>query len=367
MLIRFVEVDEYSHFILIFTFFTILFQVVSSVIERLYIVEFETYKHNEVRYNWILIISLLFLPALYVLLSQNDEDFFLVMFLSITSILFQIKRIRLQRNERYGDYVKLEIVRNFIWVFVVLIILCFYRKGFYIYILYSLGFINLVMLWTPMKRARNSNELCSDSFKYVFSRYYLILFSVLAGLFPYIVFMLISNSKDQVLLASIGAAMRYQALLSMVVLSINTVFLPKLNNEKFSHEPMMLMFWKRVKAAFLISLIFIVAVYFLIPIVDNGKYPDSQLFFVLISITSLVSLISLPIVNKLLANYKYKELFYSLVTGLGVACIFYFAMAALSYDGVVALFLSMIVAYVVNLILNFTKYIQVNKSESFNN
>lgn len=366
-LIRFVEIEEYSHFILIFTFFTIIFQIVSSVIERLYIVEYEVYSKNEFQYNLILIVLLLFLPAGYVFFTQNIEDFFLIIFLSVTSIFFQIKRIRMQKNERYADYVKLEIKRNFLWALSAFTIVYFYSKGFYIYILYALGFINLLMLCGSVGQGRKSKEPGSASVKYILSKYYLILFSVIAGLFPFLVFIFISNTRDPVLIASIGAAMRYQALLSMVVLSMNTVFLPKLNAGVLSRESLMPTLWKQVKIALFISLAFILLTYYLIPVVDEGKYPDTQLFFVLISITTLVSLISLPIVNSLLANYKYKELFQSLAAALGVAYIVFQVMVMFEGDVIVALFLSMIVAYAVNFILNFTKYSQINKHENFNN
>lgn len=360
VLIRFVKIEEYSHFILIFTFFTIVFQIISGVIERLYIIEHAAYSKNEFRYNFILITSLLIIPVIYFLVTQNIEDFVLIMFLSATSIFFQIKRIRMQRNERYVDYVKLEIERNFLWVLSSLTIIYFYREGFYIYILYALGIINIIMLWSPVKNGGSSKELYSASVKYIFSKYYLMSFSVVAGLFPYLVFIFISNTGDQVLIASIGAAMRYQALLSMVVLSMNTVFLPKLNVGNLSREALMPMLWKQVRTALFISLIFIVVAYHLIPIVDEGKYPETQLFFILISMTTLVSLISLPIVNSLLADYKYKELFYSLVAALGVAYTAFHVMMELGRTAVLAVCFSMIIAYVVNLSLNFFKYCRVS-------
>ena len=55
-------------------------------------------------------------------------------------------------------------------------------------------------------------------------------------------------------------------------------------------------------------------------------------------------------------NLKYKELFESLLLGLGAALVFYISAVTLDFDKTESLLYSMIVAYLVNFILNARKY-----------
>ena len=310
---------------------------------------------------------MLFFPSIYIFLTKPSHDLLVILFLSITSIVFQINRIRLQKNEQYLSYVRVEIVRNIFWVIATAIILFFYRHGDYIYIIYSYGVVNLMMS-LPIKNSQiTEKETYRESIGYLFSKRYLVLFSVISGLFPYVVFLFVENNGDDTLIASVGAAMRYQALLSMVVLSMNTVFLAKFNNN-LNKKNMIDIIWKQVRNAFFISLIFIIVIYYSIPIIDSGKYPDSQIFFLLLSFSTLVSLIALPIVNSLLADNKYKEMFFSLLIGLLVGVIFYWFSAAFVGPVIIRVFIAMIIAYIVNFILNTIRYNQAKRdNENFNN
>ena len=355
-LIRYIDTAEFSEYILVFTYFNIFFQLVSGIVERLYIVEHDAYSKNQTRYNLILAVSILLIPCIYIFATKDIQFLFLIVFLSCSSIFFQFKRIKLQKKEDFVGYASLEIKRNIIWSVIAFALIAYYREGFYKYILYSYGIINLIMLYPLAGSKAPTSESFATSIKYIFSKYYLILLSLLSGLFPYVVFLFISASNDKVLISSVGAAMRYQAILSMIVMSMNTIFLPKFAS-MFSHQDLLASkIWKQVTSALILSFVFILCIYQVIPIVDHGRYPDTPLYFVLISIPTLISLLGLPVVNRLLSNLKYKELFESLLLGLGAALVFYISAVTLDFDKTESLFYSMIVAYLVNFILNARKY-----------
>lgn len=137
---------DYAEYTVVYTFLMLVFQLVVGIVERLYIVEYDDYVDNEWAYNFIISFFILFMSAACLLLYNDLSVVFVVMFLSLFSIVFQIKRIRFQKEGRFKKYSGLEICRNVTWGVMVLALLWFYESGDYIYILLLYGLLHLSFL-----------------------------------------------------------------------------------------------------------------------------------------------------------------------------------------------------------------------------
>lgn len=186
-------------------------------------------------------------------------------------------------------------------------------------------------------------------------------------MFPYFAFLYISVRGSEIEISSLGAAMRYQALFSMLVMSVNLVVISRINDPGSNRAEELKNIWKGVGVLTVLSVLFVAFVWFLIPWVDGGKYPDSRDYFLLLSLTSIVSLIGVPVVNFLVSLRRYKEMFYSLSIALMVSFISFYVFDEIVDQHLIVVLLSMIVAYASNFLINLYRYFRVGRDESFNN
>ncbi|WP_155876503.1 hypothetical protein [Desulfuromonas sp. AOP6] len=261
----------------------------------------------------------------------------------------------MQKQERFKTYALLEITRNILWLIVGILIVYDYKQGNFVYILYSHAILSLLIFIIGIKKVPSQIGSISKSFTYLNNKKSLISYSVLAGLFPYIVFIATDKFGSNYDISALGAALRYQAILSLVVLSINTVVLSQIGNVSILKNYVKNL-WKKVYLAVTICLLFILCVYFLIPFIDGGKYPDSKNYFLLLSATTILSLFNLPPVSILLKKMQYGKILKSLLVSLTVTATLVFALYYFlgieALQSIEILLFSMIFAYMINLMIN---------------
>lgn len=359
VLIRKFSTEDYAYFIAVFMYFTVFFQLAASAIERLYIIETNKYKDNFGYNAIVLAVLLIFVPSLYFLYAKGLLYFLLINFLGFSSFLFQLLRIVHQKNEKFKDYALLELARNFLWVIGGFIILILYGSSSHLAVLFLYGVLNLLIFSISFKALPKFKGTLKSSVKYLKSKQNLINYSILAGLFPYFVFIAVEFGGSTQDIASLGAALRYQAVLALIVVSMNTVIIAQMNSDNTGLD-LLRRTWSQTYLMLLFFLAVVVSIYYLIPLIDMGKYPDSKVYFIYLSLTSVVSLLALPVVNYLLKIRAYSYLLMS----LSISFVLSISYVAVNFKitnnfetfNVLHLLKAMLFAYITNLALNYLFY-----------
>ncbi len=361
-LIRVFSVESFALFISIFVYFSIIFQLASGFFERLYIVETIKFECNYWSNILLFIILFVFIPSLLFLYFRGVEFFILIFFLALTSFLFQITRVFYQKHSKFKEYALLEISRNLLWTVSGVVLLYFSSKA-PLLILYSYGIFNLLIFAVAFKVLPKKIGKAYASYNYLFSKKTITLmaYAFISGLFPYIVFILVEHTGDLNEISSLGASLRYQAVLSLFVASMGTVFIVTFNSKELNLNDI----WKQVFIVSLIGSIIVLIIYFIIPFIDMGKYPSSAYYFILLSITTFLSLLSLPAINFLLKEKYFNLMLFSISTSLvlpvivGIGLFFIYKYNVMNY--IDSLLFLMILAYAISfIIINIIFYRKLN-------
>jgi O-antigen/teichoic acid export membrane protein len=153
-------------------------------------------------------------------------------------------------------------------------------------------------------------------------------YSLLAAVIPFLPILFANHERNVELLATYGAAMRYQAVLGFFVYALNTVCLPVLASAG-RREDMILQvrrFYRAIPLVIVAGAMAIGAVILIIPLIDGGKYPKLPLVFLILSGCSLLSLVAVPLINLLLVERQYKQILLCMVLGFIVNLVSYALM-----------------------------------------
>ena len=326
LLIKYLSVDEYSIFIAVYTCTLLAYQSICSVIERLYIAEHARYTPFQVSVKYLLLIVGCGGFSLYVFFNQGISEGLMFLLLVFICVNYQAERIKLQKSEKYSRFMLVEFFRNLSWFVLVVVAVLFARENAGYISLMGYALSTGVMVFLVKKISKSANGGASyyyfpqkdivSAAKYLGGKIDILSYSMITAIFPYLAFLMIGVLGDEVLIATYGAAMRYQAIFSMAVYAANTVLIAKMANNVGQERQILSDFKKVLPWLLLVAVLASILVWWLIPIIDNGKYPGTQISFVIMVFCSLCALLATPYINILLANNLYTRMLFSLVAGL---------------------------------------------------
>lgn len=333
LLIRFMPKSEYATYTFAISAVTLVTQLLSGSFNRIYIVGYQTLNLKEESSLFLLfqltilsVISLLFWFAPGI----PSQVYFLGVGLAFAISLSEFAKTTLQQEMRFLQFSLAEIARSSL--FLVAVGIAIYMSGdhlsvsqvllgqtfamFSVFLAWYLGRIS----WGDLLRVRAATR----KFKtVVFGRYkhLLVYFLMIAGFSQMDVFMLKILSDDSGL-ATYGSAFRYYAVLLLSLNAIHTVLLPAVQKMSSREE------WhgvvRRINILLLVFLPIVILLAwgaeFLIPFIDNGKYPGAILVFRILAVSALFSLAFSPHVNLLMRfeDFRFLAILISIALGVGI-------------------------------------------------
>lgn len=336
-LIRLLDVDQYSHFTVLLNAVFLGYQLACGPLERLFIAEHERYKSHLTSLRLILSGCSALACTLWLWRSLRWVDV-IIIFVGVFLLSdYQVLRIRLQQNLDFTLFSLAEILKNVLWLSLLVLLLwvapipagtssllslllgTFMATS----ILKAVAGSRLVALGRRVKGAKILHVLWDTR--------YVIGYSLIGSVVPYLPVMSATEIGNDAVTATYGAAMRYLAILGMAVLAFNTVLLPQMAVQGGGikeRNALMLRLKRFAPLALLLFIITVVAIWLIIPYVDRGKYPLLRPVFLILSITPALSLVGIPYVNILLLEGRTRVVLACFSAGLVVYIIGYIFLSA---------------------------------------
>jgi len=313
-LISWLSLSEYAYYTIVFTSIMMGYQAACGIIERLYIADHDKYKNHEAASGFIISVPIGFLLLVYVFAVSDLAAGMLFLAGYTGYVCYQILRISAQKKESFKKFIVFELSRTLIWALstALLVAIGVRPADYYLLALIVAAWIMVVgsrvassFRYAPAKQISTMRQ----GLIYIRSSSDVVIYSLLTATMPYsaVIFASLFSSNEAV--ATYGAAMRYQAIFSMIVYSINVVLLPRMASDS-QHALRVLVSDVYGKLPYLLVAVLIAVggIWVAMPAVGAQKYPGAQIVFLIFAVCSVCSLLSAPAATYLLALKKYREM-----------------------------------------------------------
>lgn len=333
-LIRFLAIDQYSHFTLLLNAMFLGYQLACGPLERLFIAEHKKYRKNLQSLQWTLCGFSSFCCVLWLWREADLTDLFLIVLGIYLLADYQVFRIRLQQRLFFTAFSVAEILKNGMWVMLLVLLFSASLLPPSVAALVALLLGTSIALYilkfvveSGLPVIENGESSCKMA-SVLWNSKNVIIYSLIGAAIPYLPIVMASSFGDNKSVATYGAAMRYQAILGMAVFTFNTVLLPQmaaLSEEKKERDRLIHRLRKLAPLLFILYTSAVFLIWWAVPYIDQGKYAHLRKVFLILSITPALSLISTPYVNKLLLEGRTQALLVCMTAGLGANLfVFYF-------------------------------------------
>jgi O-antigen/teichoic acid export membrane protein len=334
-LIRHLSVDQYSHFSLLLNVIFLGYQLVCGPLERLYIAEHDLYRAHLTWLQWFLSVVIALAMMIWLWHEIDWADALLILLGIFLLATYQVLRIRFQQRLAFKLFSLADIFKNAMWVVFLVLFLSIPLMPPGISSLLALlagTFVSMCILAfgsaSKLPLLQHSVPL-KEMANVLWGSRYVIAYSMVGALIPYLPVMMANSIGDDTIIATYGAAMRYQAILGMAVFAFNAVLLPKMALLGRNGKERSLMM-KRLKLAAPLALLLFMAtilvIWLVIPFIDQGKYPLLQSVFLIMSIPPALSLVGTPYINMLLVDGKARTVLVCMSAGLAINLVGYFLL-----------------------------------------
>jgi O-antigen/teichoic acid export membrane protein len=330
-LIRFMPVKEYAALTFAVSVAGLAAQIFSAGVNRIYIVGFERYALGG-RIEALLALQLAGI-ALLALLALPVAGAFRGLYpaavvLAGAIMLSEFSKTYYQRELRFVRYSGIEVTRTLLQGAAIGGLLVIYRDRLEaVAVLWAqsvalaLAFVAMfrpVVRWGRLVDLPSAGTLARGIAGGPYALLF-VYFSVIA-VFSQADVMMVRWLADDHVLASYGAALRYYGVLSLALSAVHAVLLPTIQQARASEE-LGALFGKH----FRLVMIYIPLVAFaaaaagwVMPWVDEGRYPDSVTAFRVLALSAAISFAFSPHVNLLMKLERFRFLVVLVVAALGV-------------------------------------------------
>lgn len=211
--------------------------------------------------------------------------------LAAAAIVFDVRRSSLHRVQAFRRYTVIEVLRAGFFLAATVAVLALLDDDRAIWILASLALsyalAAIAIRSAVFRLASLTRERLAASVRALWTRDTLLLmiFFVLLGLMPQLPALLYRPLATTTDYAEFGVAFRYYGLLVSITSAFHVIAMPAIANVAAEQAEALM---RRIKliAFFALGLVVIAAIagFFIIPLVDGGKYPDAPLLFATMSI-----------------------------------------------------------------------------------
>lgn len=322
LLISMMTVSEYAKFTLLFSVTMLGSQLACAAIERLYIVDYVEFAPYAKSALFASLAICLVGVLIYIYASVTLIESMVVCGAMIATSLQQFRRIKYQQRQYFGFYAASDLIKSSIWFLGVVSV--FYIWGqltaiIALSVLIIASSVSLIsMPRVPVDDFMAPKYNCAKVLRVLTNNLDVYVYTLLAAILPYMAVLLANQTENENLIATYGAAMRFQAITASIIQVFNVVFLPKISTAVAIGQGAVFLrsSLKKMPIMSVVLLMVIIFVSYLIPYVDGGKYPDAVFVYIVLSGCSWMSLISVSSINYLLANHAYRLILVAMVSGL---------------------------------------------------
>jgi O-antigen/teichoic acid export membrane protein len=319
VLIRFMAPGEYAKYTFAVAIATVLMQVISGAFNRVYIVSSKTLEIKE-REASILVLQIIVIFLIAILAFFLTSFAFLlycglVAYAIGNTSLDYLKTIY-QKELKFTRFSLIELLRALSCLTIVLLILRLKRSEITaIQTIWILAITTLAAfaLIAPQILKLNTNFLRTlEIGKKILSGRYVNLFVyfIIISIFGQLDIFMLKKMSDEITLASYGSAARYYGIIMLSLTAVHSVLLPYI--EKAPDAKALYNIVRNVNNFMLfLAPIILIAIFcagWLIPFIDNGKYPQAIPAFRILAVSSLISFTLSPYVNIVMKFEEFKWL-----------------------------------------------------------
>lgn len=323
LLIRYLPQAEYAAYTFALSLVAFSSQSLVASFNRIYIVAHQKLRLKNTEMSF-LALQLLLVAGLAVLgmpLSFSlGSLYWIVVVLAAATCLSEFSKTFFQQDLKFLTFSLIEFFRSLLFFCSTLLLMIYLQQDELtagaILVLQSAALLG-VSMWAignkfgNLKKAvfseiaRFSGEIIKGEYRYLFAYFFVL------GIFTQADIFMLSILGDSNMLATYGSAFRYYSILSLALGSVHVVLLPMIqkaanDHELFAvfarHEKMILMFIPVVLLAGWVA-------QWLIPFIDNGKYPGAVLSFRILCISAIISFAFSPHVNLVMRFERFRFLF----------------------------------------------------------
>lgn len=326
-LIRHLAVDEYAHFTVLLTAVFLGYQLACGPLERLYIADYARYSSQLTSLQWVLSGASAVGGILWLWRAIDWADAALILTGVFVLTSYQVLRIRLQQRLDFTLFSVAEILKNGLWLGILMLFLAvpLVPSGASSLLSLLVGTflaMALMKIAAPERlRQKLVHQRSAKVGRVLWDTRYVTAYSLTGAVLPYLPIMMAAAIGGDSITATYGAAMRYQAILGMAVFAVNTALLPQMAMLGRDDEGRGLLMQRLKRMAPLALLLFVATVLLIwsvIPYIDQGKYPLLPQIFLILSFTPAMSLATAPYINMLLIDGRARAVFGCMSAGLAV-------------------------------------------------
>jgi O-antigen/teichoic acid export membrane protein len=325
LLIRGMQSAQFAVFVTMFAMVQFSYQAACGVIERLYIAEHESFGYRgRTTLNVLMVIASILIVGYFAIFGE----WLLALFTTISSYAlasFQLSRIRLQKEERYGAFVAIDSIRILITFLLLLPVLMVSDvladfQAFTIIAVFTIGALSADVIARSLITATKYTELRNYGavIRLLMERFSLLAYSLIGAIFPFVTLFLANTVSNANVVADYGVALRYQSILSMLAVATNVYTLPRLSNVDSLDEAIeeIRRFIKYIPHVIAVVFLYIGIVWMIMPILNGPTYDNSRPIFALLGLCALSSLVATPFTNLLVRQEMYHSILLSMMAGL---------------------------------------------------
>ena len=324
LFIRVMDFNEFTFFVFSLSIATLIGQILSSSFNRIYVIGFKHLKFDKSFWPFLVIQVFMTMFACGIILPFINlplEILFSIAIFSLTYTLLEASKTVYQQQQRFIRYSVIELMRALLVC--VLIIYLIWRMSGKLFAWQALtahalgmGVVFITVTIILSIRSAKGGELKNGSsalFKNIIIGPYRYLFGyfVILSLFTQLDVLMLWFNAINIELATYGSAFRYYGLLSLVLGAVHVVLLPAVQHAKSGYELREIFKSHQIIIWLFIPVLILSAIsaIYILPWVDQGKYPNSVLVFQILCVSALISLAFSPHVNLLMRTHKFKFLF----------------------------------------------------------
>jgi O-antigen/teichoic acid export membrane protein len=185
--------------------------------------------------------------------------------------------------------------------------------------------VTALSLWPHLKKSQVPDVAATvQSFRELAARYpALVGYCLLLAVSTQMDVLFLKALADEPTLAGYGSALRYYQLLVMALASANTVLFPQVSRAETASE-LVALYRNHLKVSvfFLGVVAMAMAVApFVMPIVDQGRYPQAVPAFLVLAVSAAISFVCAPFVNVLLRQGQFRLLLITLLVAVVVGAV----------------------------------------------
>jgi len=308
--IRFLPVAEYAHYTVLLAVGSVVGQAVTGVLDRFYIVGQRELPADNLEPSLAVLylgLPLLLSQVMWFLPMVGDGAVLVATAFAVSICLLQQAKVIHQRRLRFASFSMIELSKSaaFLLGLGAYVVLAAPRaQGVLLIQSLTMIVVALPTLILSVRWSQASLAGINALARKLLGRRYrgLVLFVLLASVFPQTGILITSVALGTEDLAEFGAAHRYYLLLTLVLAATHVVLLPRMAQAKDKAGIMSnLGEYRRVLlAAVPLVLVSIALSPLIMPWLDDGKYPNAPVVFQILALGALVSMVLSPFVNVLM-------------------------------------------------------------------